>query len=457
MDASKDSSGFRFFVWLTLVALGLLLALATGRLEPKLVPDSASYLDFPFDSLDAALRSIRTPGYPIWLRAVESFGGIDRVPVCQVIIHATAVSLLVFELRRRSMPGLQLFVVAVCVAVGCTPADHVSVVSTDALAASMGVIATACLLRWSRLKADGVAAAMVVVVTVTAIMIRPAYLFLVPWSLVAGWMLLRMADVSRIKSTRRSLLLVTFISIPILGWMTLRQQVVGEFAMVPFGHQNLAGILVQLVSDEELNNVGGEAAELAVEIVAEKSRLADTGHRFAQGDPAATMTVDARWDEMTYFVVIPAAQRIVGDDRVAQHKEVAKLNRAIIRLWPQRYIVWLLKSVRRGAWAIAADMVMHPIFLIAILLAMAWVLFRSMNESAEPISIAPQSSLAALSIVAITYLLMKLGFVILTSPPIGRFADAAAILLPAWLAASFVKKLVDYGHHAKRPPSIRMT
>ena len=79
-----------------------------------------------------------------------------------------------------------------------------------------------------------------------------------------------------------------------------------------------------------------------------------------------------------------------------------------------------------------------------------------MTESTDTMTVPSQRSLSSLAIVAITYLAMKLGFVILTSPPIGRFADAAAIFLPAWLAAVFVKRCVDGNNQAKRPPSIRM-
>ena len=39
---------------------------------------------------------------------------------------------------------------------------------------------------------------------------------------------------------------------PMLGWMSVRYVTVGDFAIAPFGHQNLAGVLVQLVSDDEL-------------------------------------------------------------------------------------------------------------------------------------------------------------------------------------------------------------
>ena len=53
-------------------------------------------------------------------------------------------------------------------------------------------------------------------------------------------------------------------------------------------------------------------------------------------------------------------------------------------------------------------------------------------------SYADSISLRALTIVTFTYLVTKLGFVVLTSPAIGRFSDAAAIFLPGWIAVVFL-------------------
>ena len=436
---SKDSTRIRILVWLALTGAGLLLAWASGRLQPHYVPDSPSYLEYPLDSLDAACRSYRTPGYPIWLRMIIGIGGVGLVPVFQVTAHATAVFVLITELRRWSMPWIQLVAVAIAVGLGCTPTDHINTISTDALAASLGVATAAMALRWSRLRATVSSIIAVVAVAFVTIMVRPAYLFLIPWLFVAGWLLGQLRSIDsgtedRQSIVRSSLALAIFTLIPILGWMTLRYAVVRDFGMLPFGHQNLAGILVQLATDDELNQIQGDASDLAREVVKEKSRLAATGHTFPDGEPGATMTIDARWDEMTYFVVIPAAERIVRDDRIAQHNKIAELNRTIIKTWPQRYAFWLIKSARRGAWAIAADIVMHPVFITGILLSIVLVLFRAGTGWQAAHIATPQPATSALAIIALTYMIMKVGFVILTSPAIGRFSDAAAIFLPAWLA-----------------------
>jgi len=429
---------FRTWLWLALVTSGLILAWATGRLQPHLVPDSPSYLDYPFGSLDALLRSIRSPGYPCFLWLIIALGGIRLVPACQVVMHATAVWLLVLELRSWSMPKWQWMAVAVAVGVGCTPMDHIQTISTDALAASLGVMTAALTLRWARLEASLAAAGLAAALAVITIMVRPAYLFLVPWLFIGGGMLCCLRGQRPSRAFLSSLRVAVFALLPVLGWVTLRSVVVGEFAMLPFGHQNLAGILIQLVSDDELQNLKGQTTELAGEIVAQKKQLAASGHRFAPGDDRATMTIDARWDDMTYLVVVAAAENLYPEDRVTQHRSVAELNRSIIRGWPQRYMIWLLKAVRRGAWTIAADIVMHPLFLVVIAAAVVAALHRAIWFPAEKIVWTNPPAMSALTILAFTYLIMKVGFVILTSPPIGRFSDAAAIFLPAWLGARLV-------------------
>jgi len=67
---------------------------------------------------------------------------------------------------------------------------------------------------------------------------------------------------------------------------------------------------------------------------------------------------------------------------------------------------------------------MHPIFLPLILLAFVLTLYRSVvGDLFLPVT-SGSPALDVLTIVAITYLFAKLGFVSLSSPPIGRFSDA---------------------------------
>jgi hypothetical protein len=133
-----------------------------------------------------------------------------------------------------------------------------------------------------------------------------------------------------------------------------------------------------------------------------------------------------------------------GDDTIASHRQIAIMNREIISAYPQRYGRWLLLAIRRACWGTAANIVMHPVFLFAILFAVLITFLRilhllsprtgTLGSNQESLS-ASQAGIDVLFIVASTYFALHVALVILTSPPLGRFADAAAIFIPAWIAA----------------------
>jgi hypothetical protein len=352
------------------------------------------------------------------------------------LVHATAVWALVRQLRIWGLPPAQRLLTGLAVGLGCTPMDHIQTLSTDALAASLGVGVVAALLRWARSGGSLLQALPVAVLTTVTVFVRPAYLYLIPWLLVAGAMLLILLGHPGRRGCLISLVPTGLAALAVLAWMTVRLLTVGEFAVVPFGHQNLAGVLVQLVSDAELSQLDGAAGPLARQLLRAKQDYLDSGGEFEAGPPAATMTIDARWDVVTYSVVQKAARSLAGEDNVARHRLIRDLNRALIRRYPGRYVKWIAKAIRRGAWAIAADIVMHPIFLAAIILAIGIVLCRAVWMPTPAPTAPPSLGLRALTVITWTYLVLGLAFIALTSPPIGRFADAAAIFLPGWLAAT---------------------
>ena len=365
--------------------------------------------------------------------------------------------MLVVELQRWGMSRVASIVVGITVGVGCTATDNIHTVSSDALAASLGVAAIVCVLRWARRGSSIETIAWTIAATTAAIFVRPAYLFLIPWLIVAATLLGFMTSQPKtlgegsgqnqqtvFQGVKSAVLMALLASIPVVAWMSFRLVAVNDFGVLPFGHQNLAGILVQLLSDDELKSLDGEsmagesvAGEMGRKVVEIKNQYeAEVG--FEPGEPRATMTIDNRWDEMSYFVVVPAAFQIAGQDTVASHRAIATMNKSIVRSYPLRYAKWLLKSARRGAWATAADIVMHPLFLASIIGMIGLILYRSCRGGLSIEIETDDVALRALTIVTFTYLFCKLGFVILTSPAIGRFSDAAAILVPGWIGAVFV-------------------
>ena len=423
------------FSWSAFVLCGIAIAWLSGRLEPVLVPDTPGYQEYNFASLTEMCRSIRTPGYPAWLKIIASTLELALVPMMQVVVHATATWWLWFELRRWGMARSQAVIAALAVGIGCTAMDQINVIASDALAASFGVMTVVATMRWARLGGSVSGLWLPALLAVIAIAIRPAYLFLPLWLLVGGACLHRRAGMRWSDAIRAATMAALLVVVPIFGWSAVRYATAGDFAIAPFGHQNMGGVLVQLVSEDELNDLG----ELGQAVATRKRDYIGSLGQAADDDPRATMTIDARWDAMTYEVVIPAAGEVAGQDVIESHRAIRALNRSIVLNWPGRYVIWIAKAFRRGAWSIAADIVMHPIFLLMIALAMVLVLERSLDGEPSLPAIPRSGALDALAIVAITYLILKLGFVSLTSPPIGRFGDAAAIFLPALAAAGFVR------------------
>ncbi len=149
---------------------------------------------------------------------------------------------------------------------------------------------------------------------------------------------------------------------------------------------------------------------------------------------------------MTYLVVIPAATQIAGDDPIEQHRLLAQLDRQIVRTYPSRYARWWLLAIRRGIWGSLANIVMHPIFLVVILLvaSIAVVLCVWPQHYLNPPVFEKTDGSAparhAITLIAISYAAFGLGFVSLTSPTIGRFSDAAFVFIPSLAVIAIARK-----------------
>ncbi len=439
--------------WSCLLVMMFAYALITDRLTLKMVPDSPSYIEYPFESLDAAFRSIRTPAYPVMVRLVTATFGVVAIPLMQLVLHATAAFLLIRELQRWGTSNAVTWAVGLAVALGCTFVDNVSILSTDCAAASVGVVTVAMLMRWIRLARQWSAALPVIVMCVLAIAIRPAYLAIIPWIAIAGTVITfpEQPESRQLSWFKRAVLAVglsVLCFVPIVGWMSLRGVVVGDFGLLPFGHQNLAGITIQLASDDELLAGKSETRDLAAAIVDRKNILLESEPWLALGDAGATMTIENRWDSYVWHAIVPAAASIHGRDTIANHRAIAALNRDIINRYPLRYCRWLVLAARRAVWGSAANILMQPIFLMGLLVVVSLQLWKVLRGAPRDMS-GQDAGLDALFLVAVSYFICMAGFVILTSPPLGRFADAAAIFIPAWIAGRLTL-------HFLRPRAIDM-
>lgn len=351
------------------------------------------------------------------------------MPLIHYFLFALAAVVFSHELQRWGLPKLNCWCCGWSILFGCTSLDQVKELASDAPAAALAVMTITALLRWVREtdqdRRSGWQSFLLVILLATAtVSFRPAYLFLSAWVVVAGFLLLRFQGHSSSVALWRPFWLSLCTLVPIVAWMCWRWWAVADFSVLPFGGQNLAGVLVQVIPEERLVALPGEAGSLAREILLERKES------FGDATNDAYMNWEGRWDDVTYRNVFPVLHRIYGEDSIAAHRRIQNFNRAAIFHNPQYYGLWLVKALRRGIWGIGANLLMHPLGLlatVAAVLLLFWLVAVGKNLPELRLS----SQCQPLLIIALSYAAMKLCFVILTSPPIGRFADAAGILIPS--------------------------
>ncbi|CAN0359313.1 unnamed protein product, partial [Hapterophycus canaliculatus] len=260
------------------------------------------------------------------------------------------------------------------------------------------------------------------------IAIRPAYLFLIPWAFLA--MLIRPVGSAPFGWARRLLDAGTSVAVPLavlITWCGFRGTITGDYGILPFGHQNMAAITTQLLSNDELAALPGGSGKLGAAIGQSRQELLGVTEA-AQ----ATMTIEERWDETTYSIVAKVAKEQTGQTIIEQHQRLARLDADIVQSYPLRYVRWVLLAIRRGFWGSLANIAMHPVYFPCWIGLVFVAMWRCLVRT-KPITI-DWNPCKPLWLITLSYAFSKIAFVSLTSPAIGRFADAGMVLVPTSIA-----------------------
>lgn len=425
----------------------------TGRLRPHWVDDTRSYVEYPLDSLPDALLSVRTPGYPIFLRVVSAVFGFAAVPLIQWVFHAVASWGFAVQIDRwRNLGGAQrsvtgsfpIWLLGFSVAFGCTAVDHLNTISTDGVAAASGVMLVAVTLRWVRLERTHRDASFIIMISAFVIMLRPAYLAVIPWLVIggAGLILLKRRRCTTHHPRPKRLKLISDVFLPplfvslivfggLIGWMALRAVVVNDFGVLPFGHHNLAGVSLQLATDDELRQLDVEQQPFIESIIRHRDKAIMKGLIDADLSNKSTMAMEKRWNPLIYRAVVPATLEMEPEDPVLRHRMIGKLNRSIVVSHPGLYARWIALASRRAVWGSAANAMMNPVLLAMFCGLLVVMCLRMFGFGiVDRLGTLGPDATPALLVVAVSYAVVMTGFVLLTSPPFGRFADPTAIFMP---------------------------
>lgn len=439
-------------VLLLLQAILLAGALAaTGQFRANVVPDTRGYVEFPFDSLSAALEHPRTIGYPLFLRCVALIRPTPHgVPLAQFIVHVACVIGFWFGIRTIITSPWTSMAAGSSLLYSNVVLRYTSCIAPDSLASSLSIATIGALLlavknpesmwRWLLLAAG-------IFITYQ---LRPAYLFLVPLipalGLALSWLL----------GTRRTdqqppyrlplFQLVAAALIPLFLFCTAKWLMIGNFSLVSFGGNNFAGVVTRFLDRETVSELPDDLQPLADEVLRQRGLAAKRHADFSDGVTRSYFEIERGFDIETWAVCVPASQEVYGDDWRQQNRGLADLSKAIVRARPADYGIWLVKALVRGVYMITSEMVTNPVYFLLLgallLLHAGYVVRRCRTTSVASIDSNDEYFLQinALWLIAISFALLKILAVIVTTPPLGRFMDAGGVFLAPVLVRAVIAR-----------------
>ena len=426
------------------VAIGVQLSLvaiwftATGLFHAVETHDTAGYLHVKWDSPAVALSDVRTPGYPAFLLILRAIStNPDLIPVMHFVVYAASVFVFYSGLRQLSGDTMRSFVGASALIYARVLQGYVSVISTDALAAAVGIFV--CGLIMLRLSSPGVMISVLLSLAVTAgWMIRPAYLFLVPFVPVITWMLypvLQTSDPARKSRNWHCMSALLLVAMPLLLYSTLRLSVVGRFGIVSFGGFNMLGIAGQFLVERDVPLLSEDLRDLATAAIQRRDSGTLEAREFDDLPVTNYMRMESRYDLTIWYVFSDNSARDSEQDSVRVNSQMRRLAQEIILLHPGQYVTWLVKASRQAVRKIVWDFADNGLGCVLLMLAAIVVVFNSCRRYRwNSIECSESNVLQILSIFSIVYCGMNLAIVIPVCPPLGRFTDSAAVLLASPLA-----------------------
>ncbi|WP_437225146.1 hypothetical protein SH661x_003935 [Planctomicrobium sp. SH661] len=440
----------RGFAWGLLVILilmtGCLLA-ATGQLVSVEVNDTASYANMPLNSLKGTLNHQRTPGYPLFLAAVRQLGS-DLRPVSLLQYGCFAFAVMVFHaglLASGTPPWLSPWIAGALLATNNLWL-FVSTIATDTLGGACGIASVGFMLLWGSDPRRSVLWGILLAASVlSAWLIRPAALFLVPFVLVLTplFRLRSRPESGNVLSFLRSLGICSVIGlVPLILYCSLRLAVVGKFSIVAFGGYNLIGISGQFMDEKTLPLISEELRPLAQAAMNRLRSIPLRDFQYVELGPTSYIRMESNSDLFIWSVFTPAAHEVYGDDPVLVNTQLKRLGLELVEKHPRLYVIWLLKASRQCIFKLLGDFVFNP---MGGLLTFVGVVFISLHIVTRWIwksKIIPYRTFenaGLLFVIAAAYAAMSLILVIVVCPPIGRMTDAAGL----WIGPCLVAFLGD--------------
>ncbi|WP_145029102.1 hypothetical protein [Caulifigura coniformis] len=440
----------------------------TGRFVPERVNDTAGYTDFDFRSWKGVLTSIRTPGYPLLLRAIGLISASPTaVPVAHFVLFAAAVWLFFEALRQMTGRCWLSLWIAACLLSSAIFVTYNRTIATDTPGGAIGVLSAALLLFWTvrprlaLLLAIGGA-------TVAGWLIRPVGVFLVVWiPLVGAWLVAwrshsSLTDPSAPPADARPTPAGAFLRlsltavIPLMVWIGLRGALFGHWGVACFDGYNLIGLAGQFVTPETTARLSPDQRQVVEAALASRAERRKGGAWFLDEPPLHYLRLEYNHDDTIWKDYLPPARQVVGDEPLALNAFLGGMARTIIASQPLDYCVWLVKATRQAVRKVFSDTLQYPVSLALLLVGVVFYLTLPLRPPPSGDAMQTLATLRLVAVLAVSYAVLNLLCTIPFVPPRERMTDAAALwgppLLAAWVA-SLVSRCRHRGAAAVNSPA----
>lgn len=421
--------------WLALAGIVILLVLwSMGNLKPMLTPDSDTYLEFDFSSVQVSLSQFRTPVYPLIVRAI---GNVDAIP----FFHATVwmMSCLLF-CQGLIQAGFRKSVAVFCSFIllpGRAVFDLGGLIQTDSLAISCAVASAGCFLGCLGEKSHNGWWLGLALGTFMTCLIRPAYLFLIPlWPTLGCFLdglLLRRATGWKVLSVRLTGYIAATV-FPMLLWCTVRFLIVGHWGLVSFGGYNVVGVAGQFVDTEVVQELPAALQPLGQGIVLGRQKLPQ------HAPPDSFASMEMMFNPTVWELAVPEAKRLTQGDVVDTNQLLSQFSWEVLKRRPRRYLQWLIWNANHARVEITSLVVYDKGILLLLLIVLIIHTLALLRTSPQPAELTTHELAQQrreeqiLFWLAVGFATAKTCLVILVEPAVSRYMTGASCLLPAVLA-----------------------
>jgi len=337
--------------WLLLQAgLIALVAWLGGFMVVGSIPDSPSYVNFDFSSLATILNSLRTPGYPLLLKALAMVSPDYRLlPAIQLTMHFLAVVLFWKALTIYGLRGWPSWAAASPLFYLSPVLRFFSFIHSDSVALSLAVMTVAFLFivaaRPRQLAAWFGLGGLLFLTYLT----RPAYVLMVFYVPLAGGGLLFLRGApDRQRLLKRAVPALAALALaPLIAFCSLRMAAVKDFGLCRFGTLHFTGITSQLLTEEDIAGLPADVRLFARRVQDERVRR-NVKPAVTEASSVFFHTVCCFYNEHVLEICGPISLEMCGGTPAERDRLLSRYSVAVIRAKPLEYLRWLVPAFGHG-------------------------------------------------------------------------------------------------------------